>query len=459
MLDAAAARWLYRSAQPQDRADAVGMKKYAAAALLVAASLPRAAGAQVSHAPQTPPVPQAQAADAASKPQAGKAAPPASGSQAAPQPHQSGKTPAKQTARPQAAKVATPKQEAAKQEAAKPEAQAAPAPTQAVSLAIAVPGAPAPALAKFLLAPFTETGAALHSQASATAETAPPDHLLAAKPDLALLTGAQLAAGCKAQTLRKLDWDRLGRGRFLPDAASDCGAGAWQQTAVLAWDPAKLTTPPGWGDFWDVARHPGRRGLPQSARLTLEPALLADGVSPGDIYRTLRSQEGQDRAFRKLDQLKPYLVWWNDAAEAASALASGKVLITEAPADAVLKLDSPAHRFGLQWQQSITAWRSWAIPRDAASADLALLAIEIATDPARQAGFAKATMLAPASRGAAALLAPNPNPAPNPVADLTLAPPASAALAVDDGFWAENGARLEDRFAHWLNPDEHAQPH
>ena len=67
---------------------------------------------------------------------------------------------------------------------------------------------------------------------------------------------------------------------------------------------------PGWADFWDVAKYPGKRGLRRSAETNLEFALLADGVAPGDVYKTLRTSEGVDRAFRKLDQLKPYIVWW-----------------------------------------------------------------------------------------------------------------------------------------------------
>ena len=57
------------------------------------------------------------------------------------------------------------------------------------------------------------------------------------------------------------------------------------------------------------------RSIPASAacrrvRGNLEFALIADGVAPGDVYKVLATSEGVDRAFRKLDQLKPYIVWW-----------------------------------------------------------------------------------------------------------------------------------------------------
>ena len=82
------------------------------------------------------------------------------------------------------------------------------------------------------------------------------------------------------------------------------------------------------------------RSIPASAACTagvrgnLEFALIADGVAPADVYKVLATADGVDRAFRKLDQLKPYIVWWQTGAEAAHILASGDVLMTSAPSDA-----------------------------------------------------------------------------------------------------------------------------
>ena len=59
-----------------------------------------------------------------------------------------------------------------------------------------------------------------------------------------------------------------------------------------------------------MAKYPGKRGLRKGVQGNLEIALMADGVAPGDVYRTLRGSDGVARAFRKLDQLKPYLVFW-----------------------------------------------------------------------------------------------------------------------------------------------------
>jgi putative spermidine/putrescine transport system substrate-binding protein len=270
--------------------------------------------------------------------------------------------------------------------------------------------------------------------------------------DLALLDGANLAAACKAQTVLRLDWKYLDRDRFLPVAASDCGAGAYLSTTLLAWDRAKLDGSPGWADFWDVTKHPGRRGLRRVARGNLEIALLADGVAAGDIYRTLRSNDGVDRAFRKLDQLKPYIVWWDQPSQPAQLLGSAKVLLTSAVSAGLVA--GPAHSppshapqadIGLQWTGSLTEVTSWTVLKDAPHADAALIAILIATDPARLAEFAEATALGPAAVAALGLL-PAAARAQNP----SLPSHLQTGLAIDEGFWLEHGDRLEARFAAWV---------
>ena len=62
----------------------------------------------------------------------------------------------------------------------------------------------------------------------------------------------------------------------------------------------------------------------------LESALLADGVSPDQIYTTLATPEGVDRAFKKLDEIKPNLLWWESGAQPLQYLASGEVVMATA---------------------------------------------------------------------------------------------------------------------------------
>ena len=324
---------------------------------------------------------------------------------------------------------------------APPVPQVAAAPPAQAGLQLAMPAfAPREALRRVLLKPYAAASA---TGLSDTGWDGVSLETLKAKPaDLALLDAAQVNSGCKSGVLARLDWARLNRDRFLPQTSADCGAGAYISATALAWDRDKLPGAPGWSDFWDVARHPGRRALAHTARGTLEIALLADGVAPGDVYRALRTPEGQDRAFRKLDQLKPYLVWWDQPSQPAQWLASGKVLLTSAPADVVLQATEATHRhLGVQWNGSLSSIFFWAVPQAAPHPAAATLALLIATDPARLAEFNQTTSLGPSTQDALAVLAPRSD---NLVGNL------GAGLIVDAEFWLENDGKLEPRFAAWL---------
>jgi putative spermidine/putrescine transport system substrate-binding protein len=305
------------------------------------------------------------------------------------------------------------------------------------------PDVPKEVLRRLVLKPYADaTGTELSDPAW---DGASFDALKKITPDLVLVTGAQLAAGCRAQTLVRLDWGLLGRDAYLAQAVGDCGAGAYLSTTALAWDRDKLPAAPNWSDFWDVARHPGGRGLQRTARGNLEIALLADGVAPGDVYRTLRSSDGLDRAFRKLDQLKPYIIWWDQPAQPAQMLAAGRVLLTSAPTAALLQTAEATHRaYGLQWAGSLTELHSWAVPQGAPHPAAASAALLIAGDIARQAMFARATGLGPTKAGAVDLL-----PAAAKAGSPSLPANLQGGLAIDEGFWLENQDKLQARFAAW----------
>lgn len=311
-------------------------------------------------------------------------------------------------------------------------------------VAVAVAGPARDAVLRGLLKPYAEaTGTPLGTPAwdgaAGTLKQLLADHAV----DLVLVGGGQLADLCHAGLVQKLDWGAFGRDRFLAGSTSDCGAGAYVSATVLVWDRDKLAGVPGWGDFWDVAKHPGRRGLRRAARGNLEIALLADGVSPGDVYRTLRSNDGVDRAFRKLDQLKPYVLWWDEPAQPGQMLAGSKVLLTSAPSNALP--GGPKLKLGVQWAGGLEEVASWAVPTQAPHPRAATAALVVATDPARLASFAKATGLGPPTKAAAAMLPPDLR-AQSP----TAATNQQAVLPIDEAFWADNGDKLEARFAAWI---------
>lgn len=251
-----------------------------------------------------------------------------------------------------------------------------------------------------------------------------------AGPELVEADASTLQTGCATGRFDTAAWPPALRAGLISPGSNGCVLGVATRSTVLAWDRNRLQTTPSWGDFWDVARHPGRRGLQQGPRGNLEIALLADGVAPGDVYRTLATAAGLDRAFRKLDQLRPYIAWWRSAEEPARLLASGGVLLTTAPAERILQARPVHANLALTFGQSLFAVDGWALA-GAVSATGSERARRLAAElvsPERLAAYASATGFGSAADAAQV----------------------NAGLRIDEVFWAANSARLAARFAGWL---------
>src|SRR5713101_1073251 len=134
--------------------------------------------------------------------------------------------------------------------------------------------------------------------------------------DVVEVDAGDLGRACEEGLFEKIDLNKIGKkADFIPETASECGVGAFVWSTVLAYDADKLkAAPKTWADFWDVKKFPGKRGMKKGALYTLEFALMADGVPTKDVYNVLATKAGVDRAFKKLDQLKPNIQWWEAGA-------------------------------------------------------------------------------------------------------------------------------------------------
>lgn len=325
-----------------------------------------------------------------------------------------------------------------------------PAGAQARDLTIAVRDAAfLAAVRTAYLAPFTQVTAIdvasvlWDATSAALARLAPGDEV---GWDIVELPGSELRAACAAGLVEKLDWAALGgRDSYLPQGTADCGVGAAMSSIVLAWNKDKFPATPTWAEFWDVAKYPGKRGLRAGARTNLEISLLADGVAPADVYAQLRTDAGVERAFRKLDQLKPYVVWWRSGDEPGKLLGLGDVLMTSAPNDRIAEANRTARQmFSIQWNGALASASFWAIPKAAPNRASAYKLLAYMGDPANQARLPPLIALGGLARKAndglpPALLAESPT---NPAV-------LGGTLMIDEAFWSEMGAKLEPRFDAW----------
>jgi putative spermidine/putrescine transport system substrate-binding protein len=98
--------------------------------------------------------------------------------------------------------------------------------------------------------------------------------------DLVMVEAPELARGCEDGVFAKVDWAAMGRERFIPAGVHECGVGAVAWGAAVFWDTARTPAgPASFAELFDVQRFPGKRALRTGPKMTLEIALLADGVA------------------------------------------------------------------------------------------------------------------------------------------------------------------------------------
>ncbi len=266
--------------------------------------------------------------------------------------------------------------------------------------------------------------------------------------DVVQVESEELALGCADGIFEKIDWAKLGgKEAFLPAAVSDCGVGAIVWSTGIAYDGDKLAEgPKSWADFWDVAKFPGKRGLRKGAKYSLEFALMADGVAPADVYATLGTAEGVDRAFAKLDQLKANIVWWEAGAQPLQLLSSGEVAMTTAYNGRISGINrTEGKHFRFVFPGSIFAIDSWVILKDSPNRDAAMDFIAFASKAENQSKLPEYIAYGLPNLEAAKVV-PEQYQAELPTTPANL----EGAMSIDADFWTDNSEELTERFNAWL---------
>jgi putative spermidine/putrescine transport system substrate-binding protein len=265
--------------------------------------------------------------------------------------------------------------------------------------------------------------------------------------DVVEVESEELLVGCEEGLFVQLDWSRIGgKDAYLPEAVHECGVGNILYNFVLAYDKDKLkTAPAGWADFFDTAKFPGKRALRGGPKTNLEIALMGDGVAHADVYKTLATEEGVARAFKKLETIKKDMIWWKSGAQPPQLLASGEVVMTSAyngRIDAANRNDK--RNFGIQWNGSLFTVDSWVILKTTPNLDEAYKFVALAGQAEHQAKIPEHIAYGVTNKDAAAKIDPK------RLAELPTHPDNfSKATKISDQFWLENIDRLTERFNTW----------
>ena len=265
--------------------------------------------------------------------------------------------------------------------------------------------------------------------------------------DLVQVESDELEVGCDEGMYEKLDVAKIGgAARYLPGAVHACGVGAIIYNLVLAYDGDKMKAAPnGWADFFDSKKVPGKRAVRNGAKWNLEIALIADGVPKADVYKVLRTPEGVERAFRKLDAIKPDLVFWKSGAQPPQMLAAGDVVMTTAYNGRITAANEKDKKnFKMVWKDTPYTMDSWVIMKGSPKKAEAEKLLEFMGRPENGAKLPKYIRYGVTSKDAAAKVDPS------LMADLPTNPAnLSQAFPDDVRFWIDNIDKLTERWNKW----------
>ncbi len=233
---------------------------------------------------------------------------------------------------------------------------------------------------------------------------------------------------------------------FFPEAlANECGVGVIFWAIIFAYnnDTIEGGTPSSIADFFDTATFPGKRALRKRPQVNLEWALIADGVAPGDVYDVLSTDDGQARAFAKLDTIRDDLVWFDSWSQAPQLLNDGGAVMVQSANGRIFgAIQDDGRPFEMVWDSNVFDLDVWAIVKGSPNKDTALDFIKFATGTVPLSGM-QDVAYGPTRRSGAALVDPSiTNDLPTAHID--------KGLKADGIFWADFGESLGEKFNEWL---------
>ena len=244
-----------------------------------------------------------------------------------------------------------------------------------------------------------------------------------------------------------IDWTVVNKDALPPNAVVADGNGIAQNILGTALcyrsDKYPQGGPKSWADFWDVKKFPGARSLCLSdSPRTLIFALLADGVPRDQLYPL-----DIDRAFRKLDQIKPHIkVWWREGTQSQQLIRDGEVdmmSIWNARASELKQQGVPVE---VVWNGAVRSTSTWGVLKGAPNRKLAWEFIQFTTQAKPQAEFNTRLYYGPINPGAYQFI-------PREIAAQlpTYAENMAVSVKEDDEWEADRIAQIEERFTRWLS--------
>jgi putative spermidine/putrescine transport system substrate-binding protein len=261
--------------------------------------------------------------------------------------------------------------------------------------------------------------------------------------DVTAVTQADLLRADREGLVEPIDWSIVKKEKLFPGAVYANGLAYCALGTNLAYRKDKFPQggPKTWADFWDVKKFPGNRSMFNNAVRTAQFALVADGVPPDKVFPM-----DVDRAFKKLDQIKPHIkVWWTQGNQSQQLLRDGEVDMMVMWNARASELQQQGHPVELVWHGATITTTMWGIAKGAPNRKAAWEFLQFAVQPKPQADFANRLYYGPTNPEAFKFVSPE-------VARQlpTYSENAKVTIRPDTVWEADHTASIQERFTQWL---------
>lgn len=262
--------------------------------------------------------------------------------------------------------------------------------------------------------------------------------------DIVNVGDRHVIVGAREGLLEPIDMKMVPTADLIPAAVHSHGVGSDVYANAIGYHTRRYTVqnhPRTWAEFWDVKRFPGPRSMRKVPFANLEFALLADGVSPSQLYPL-----DVDRAFRSLGRIKPHVTaWWTSGAQFTQLLANGEVDLAAIWDGEVVGAIAKGAPIGVERNQGLLSGDWWAVPNGAPHRENAMKFLAFATQAQPQANQTKFVSYAPTNRKAFDFIDAK------AAKSLTTHPDyMKGLLKADNEWWGKHNTELTERFNAWL---------
>lgn len=230
---------------------------------------------------------------------------------------------------------------------------------------------------------------------------------------------------------------------LIPEAKHSHAVGTYFWSKVIAYNSKifpKGKHPKSWKDFWDVKAFPGRRSLQNIPVRQLEFALLADGVPKEKLYPI-----DVERAYKKLDQIKPHIHAWYVAAQGEQLLMDGEVVMVPITNGRALVSAAKGFPIDIEFNEGGLELDSWVVLKGTKKREQAMQFINFASKPENQAKFSEQYFGGPTNKKTFGLLSDEVN------RKLPSHPSVlSKQFLTNTKWWADNETAMTERWNKWL---------